>query len=64
MLELTGGRPYETQELCSFIWARARAEGRESTETLVERALEEVPAETRERTTECFIDPQVIRAVA
>jgi hypothetical protein len=39
VFDLTGGRPYETQELCSFIWAHARAEGGEPTDAVFERAL-------------------------
>jgi hypothetical protein len=39
VLALTGGRPYETQELCSFTWTRARVEGRPADVAMVERAL-------------------------
>jgi hypothetical protein len=39
ILALTGGRPYETQELCSFVWEQARAEGTIATEGVLERAL-------------------------
>jgi hypothetical protein len=39
VLALTGGRPYETQELCSFAWSRARSEGGPISVDLVGRAL-------------------------
>jgi uncharacterized protein len=39
LLSLTGGRPYETQELCSFAWTRARLEGQVVDLELVTRAL-------------------------
>jgi hypothetical protein len=39
MLALTGGRPYETQELCSFAWTRARLEARPVDLELVGAAL-------------------------
>lgn len=39
VLTLTGGRPYETQELCSFAWEQARAEGAMATLAVVESAL-------------------------
>jgi len=42
VLDLTGGRPYETQELCSFAWARARAESAEVTVRLVRASLREL----------------------
>jgi hypothetical protein len=42
VFDLTGGRPYETQELCSFIWARACAEEGDADEGLVERALSDL----------------------
>lgn len=40
VLSLTGGRPYETQELCSFAWTLARLEGGAVDVGFVERALE------------------------
>lgn len=39
ILTLTGGLPYETQELCSFSWTRARLEERTVDEELVAQAL-------------------------
>lgn len=42
VLALTGGRPYETQELCSFLWARSREEGRAPDGAMVERALDDL----------------------
>lgn len=39
ILALTGGRPYETQELCSFVWEQARAEETLATEAVLGRAL-------------------------
>ncbi len=39
VLALTGGRPYETQELCSFAWSRARGEGAPVSVELVGRTL-------------------------
>ncbi len=39
VLALTGGRPYETQELCSFVWEQAREEGSSATAGTLERAL-------------------------
>jgi uncharacterized protein len=40
ILTLTGGRPYETQELCSFAWEQARADGTMATLAVVESALD------------------------
>lgn len=40
VLGLTGGRPYETQELCSFLWEQAREDGTAATEETLERALD------------------------
>jgi hypothetical protein len=40
ILGLTGGRPYETQELCSFVWEQAREEGTLATPAVLERALD------------------------
>ena len=42
VLSLTGGLPYETQELCSFAWARARMEGRPVDEALISRAFDDL----------------------
>jgi hypothetical protein len=42
ILSITGGRPYETQELCSFLWTRAQAEGREVDDALIGRALSDL----------------------
>jgi uncharacterized protein len=43
ILSLTNGNPYETQELCSFAWTRARLnEGTEVDVELVERALDDL----------------------
>lgn len=42
ILSLTGGRPYETQELCSFVWARARGEDAAPDTALIERALDDL----------------------
>lgn len=39
ILLLTAGRPYETQELCSFAWSRSQAEGDSVSVPLVHRAL-------------------------
>jgi uncharacterized protein len=40
ILGLTDGRPYETQELCSFTWEQARTEGTIATFGAVESALD------------------------
>jgi hypothetical protein len=40
VLALTGGLPYETQELCSYAWTAARLEGEDVDETLLHDALE------------------------
>jgi uncharacterized protein len=42
ILSHTAGRPYETQELCSFVWARARSEGRPPDSGMIERALDDL----------------------
>jgi len=43
ILRVTGGHPHDTQELCYFLWAHARAEGRVAVEaTAVEAALGQV----------------------
>lgn len=42
ILQLTGGRPYETQELCSFLWNRTRQSGRSADRKLIELALEDL----------------------
>jgi hypothetical protein len=42
ILSVTGGRPYETQELCSFVWARAQGEGAAPDTALIERALDDL----------------------
>lgn len=42
ILAMTGGRPYETQELCSFTWARARQEGRRVDRETIRRALSDL----------------------
>jgi len=39
VLALTGGRPYETQALCSFVWEQAREEGAPATPEVLDRAL-------------------------
>jgi uncharacterized protein len=40
VLDLTGGRPFETQELCSFVWEQARGDGTIATVNALERALD------------------------
>jgi len=40
VLSMTGGRPYETQELCSFAWEQAREEGTLATTDVLGRALD------------------------
>ena len=40
ILALSGGLPYETQELCSYVWTEARLAGAPVDETLIERALD------------------------
>jgi len=40
ILALTGGRPYETQELCSFLWEQAREDGTAAMENTLDRALD------------------------
>lgn len=42
ILDLTQGRPYETQELCFFAWDQARAEGTSATVAVVRRAIDRV----------------------
>jgi uncharacterized protein len=42
ILTLTGGRPYETQELCSFAWVRAASEAAPLDRELIGRALQDV----------------------
>jgi hypothetical protein len=42
VLALTGGRPYETQELCSFAWTRARLEALPVDLELLGHALEDL----------------------
>jgi hypothetical protein len=42
ILSLTGGRPYETQELCSFTWTRAQSEGEPLDRALIGRALHDL----------------------
>ncbi|HXV58796.1 MAG TPA: ATP-binding protein [Gaiellaceae bacterium] len=42
VLSLTAGRPYETQELCSFAWTLARLEEAAVDVDLVERALDDL----------------------
>jgi uncharacterized protein len=42
ILSLSGGLPYETQELCSFAWTRAVTTGRRVDSELVSRAFTEV----------------------
>lgn len=42
ILDMTAGRPYETQELCSFVWARGRQEGRRVDAELIDRALSDL----------------------
>jgi hypothetical protein len=39
ILSITGGRPYETQELCSFTWTRTQLEGGQVNGELIQRAL-------------------------
>jgi hypothetical protein len=39
ILSLTGGLPYETQELCSYVWTEARLGGVAVDDGLIERAL-------------------------
>jgi hypothetical protein len=40
ILSLTGGLPYETQELCSYVWTEAKLADVAVDDELVERALE------------------------
>jgi hypothetical protein len=40
ILSLTGGLPYETQELCSYVWTEAKLTGVAVDDGVVERALE------------------------
>jgi hypothetical protein len=42
ILSITGGRPYETQELCSFTWTRTQAEGRQVDGEMIGRALSDL----------------------
>jgi hypothetical protein len=42
ILVLTGGRPYETQELCSFAWTRVQSEGAQVDRELIDRALQDL----------------------
>jgi uncharacterized protein len=42
ILALTGGRPYETQELCSFTWTRTQTEGAQPDRELIGRALHDL----------------------
>jgi AAA+ ATPase superfamily predicted ATPase len=42
ILSITGGRPYETQELCSFTWTRTQAEGRQVDREMIGRALSDL----------------------
>ena len=42
ILSITGGRPYETQELCSFTWTRTQAEGGRVDGELIRRALSDL----------------------
>ena len=39
VLELTGGRPFETQQLCAFLWEQARDEGTLATLRVLDKAL-------------------------
>ena len=42
ILSITGGRPYETQELCSFTWTRTQAEGGQVDGELIRGALSDL----------------------
>ena len=39
VLALTGGRPFETQQLCAFVWEQARDEGTLATSRILAKAL-------------------------
>jgi hypothetical protein len=40
VLALTGGLPYETQELCSYVWAEAKLRGVPVDDELIDTAIE------------------------
>jgi hypothetical protein len=39
VLELTGGRPFETQQLCAFVWEQARDDGTIATTRVLAKAV-------------------------